>query len=180
MNNEDENRIETKRLILRKLKVSDAEEIFKNWTSDEDVSRYVTWDTHNSIEDTKAWLLEVEKNYNSSKNYDWGITLKDTGELIGSIGAYLKENEDNRYEPGYCLSKKYWRKGYATESLNGVLDFLINKKGIKKFVCMHAKDNPASGSVMKKAGFKYAKDGVFENLNKTKKFESKKYYLDVE
>ena len=172
--------LETERLVLRKLEIKDAEEIFKNWTSDDDVSKYTSWETHKSVEDTIKWLSEVVKNYDDSMKYDWGITLKDTGELIGSIGAYLKENEDNRYEPGYCLSKKYWRNGYATESLKAVLDYLINEKGIKKFVCEHAKDNHASGRVMKKVGFKYVKDSVFENLNKTKRFESKKYYLDIE
>lgn len=179
MNKDNETNIETERLMLRKLKVEDAEEIFKNWTSDGDVSKYTTWETHKSVEDTIKWLSEVVNNNNSTK-FDWKIILKETGEIIGSIGAYLRENDENRYEPGYCLSKKYWRNGYTTEALRGVLDFLINKKGIKKFVCQHAKDNPASGRVLQKAGFKYIKDSFFENIDKTKRFESKKYYLDIE
>jgi len=179
MNNNRTSILESDRLIIRKLEIKDAEEAFKNWTSDDDVSRYTTWETHKSINDTRAWLSAIEKSYNNPENYEWGIILKKTGELIGSISALYRENEDNRYELGYCLSKKYWRNGYTTEALKCVLNYLINEKEIKKFICRHAKDNPASGAVMQKAGFKYVRDGHFENQEGTKKFESKEYYLDI-
>ena len=172
-------RLETERLILRELRIEDAKEIFKNWTNDDEVSKYVTWDTHKSVEDTKNWLSEVEKVYGSNINYEWGIELKATGELIGSIGVYLKAEEDNRYEIGYGISRKYWRNGYTTEALKCVMDYLINQKDLKRFICRHAKDNPASGAVMQKVGFKYVKDGYFENADKTKHFETKDYYLDI-
>ena len=176
----DENIIETERLILRRIRMEDAEEVFKNWTSDDDVSRYMTWETHKSVEDTKNWISFVNQNCNYSTSFEWVVLVKETGELIGSIGAYFKEEKDNRFEVGYGYSKKYWRKGYATESLKGVMDYLINEKKIKRFYCAHAKDNPASGAVMQKVGFKYVKDGYLDLPQKATKFEIKEYYLDIE
>ena len=171
--------LETERLILRKLSINDAKDAFKNWTSHEEVSKYMTWSTHKTIEDTKEWLKQVEKTYEENTGYEWGIVLKKTNELIGSIGVYLKKEFDNRYEIGYVLSKKYWRQGYTTESLKCVMDYLINEEKIKKFVGRHACLNGASGSVMQKAGFRYVKDEWYEKLDKSAVFETKTYYYDV-
>ena len=90
-------KLETDRIILRKLSVKDAKEVFKNWTSDENVSRYMRWTTHKNVEDTIAWLKEEEENYKRDNYYNWGIELKQTKELIGSISALYRE-EDDRYD----------------------------------------------------------------------------------
>lgn len=170
--------LETDRLILRKLKIEDAQEIFNNWTSDSEVAKYVRWSTHKSIEETKQWLAEEEKNYKDIGYYTWGLELKQTRELIGCMSALYREEED-RYEIGYNLAKKYWNQKYTTEALKKVMTFLIDEVGIKKFKCVHAKLNPASGKVMQKVGFKYIKDGYFESYDKTKRYDSKIYYLDI-
>lgn len=178
MNHKGTIRLETERLVLRRLKTEDANEVFKNWTSDDEVSKYMRWTTHKDIEETRSWLQEEEKNYKNNDYYTWGIELKEIGELIGSISALYRE-EDDRYEIGYGIGRKYWRKGYTTESLKKVMDYLINDVGIKKFKCSHAKLNPVSGIVMQKVGFKYVKDDYFESFDKTKKYDSKVYYLDL-
>lgn len=170
--------LETERIILRKIKVEDAEEAFRNWTSDDEVSKYMIWSTHKTVEDTKQWLTEEEKNSKSGENYCFGIVLKETCELIGSMSYHLVKEED-RYEVGYGIGKRFWRNGYTAEALKCLMDFLIKDIGIKKFICRHAKLNPASGAVMQKVGFKYVKDGYYESFDKTKKYESKIYYLDI-
>lgn len=177
MNHKGTIRLETERLVLRRLKIEDANEVFKNWTSDDEVSKYMRWTTHKDIEETRSWLQEEEKNYKNNDYYTWGIELKEIGELIGSISALYRE--DDRYEIGYGIGRKYWRKGYTTESLKKVMDYLINDVGIKRFKCSHAKLNPVSGIVMQKVGFKYVKDDYFESFDKTKKYDSKVYYLDL-
>lgn len=170
--------LETERLKLKPFKESDAEEVFKNWTNDAEVSKYLRWNTHKDINDTKQWLCEETKKCKNLDYYTWGVQLKETGEIIGSISAFLRPEEDNRYEIGYAYGKKYWRKGYATESLKCMMNFLINDVGIKNFVCMHAKLNPASGAVMQKVGFKYIRDDWYESFDKTRKYDCKVYYLD--
>ena len=56
--------LETKRLLLRKLRKNDAESIFGNWASDSEVAKYVTWNAHKDITETKAildmWLAESD------------------------------------------------------------------------------------------------------------------------
>ena len=56
-------KLETERLILRKFKIEDSEEVFKNWTSDAEVAKFVRWSTHKSVDDTREWLTQEEKNY---------------------------------------------------------------------------------------------------------------------
>ena len=77
--------IETKRLFLRKLRKDDAESIFRNWASDSEVAKYVTWSAHKDINETKAildmWLAE----YDNDNCYRYGIENKADGELIGMI-----------------------------------------------------------------------------------------------
>ena len=179
MNKNGTMNLETDRLVLRKLSIEDSKAAFENWSNDEQVSRYMTWNTNKTIEDTKMWLKEVEKIYIENKGYEWGIVLKENNELIGSLGVHCKEEFDDRYEIGYAISKKYWKNGYTTEGLKCVMDYLISKEGIKKFIGRHAMVNFASGSVMQKAGFRYIKDGWYQKLDKTETFQTKVYYYDV-
>ena len=179
MNHKGTITLETERLILRKMKLEDAPIMFKNWTSDDEVSKYMRWSTHKSIVETESWIKDEIKNYEKEDYYCWLIELKEIGEPIGSLGAYLRPEEDNRYEIGYNIAKKYWRNGYTTEALKKIMNYLENTVGIKRFICSHAKQNPASGAVMQKVGFEYVKDCFYESFDKTKKYDSKVYYLDA-
>ncbi len=177
MNNKGTVVLETERLILRKFKLEDVEEIFKNWGSDDEVTKYVRWSTHKTIEDTKEYLENVMQKYENDE-FEWALTLKDTGELIGAMGTFV--SEDDRIEIGYNTARKHWRNGYTTEALRAVMNYLINEVGIRRFRCSHAKLNPASGAVMQKVGFKYVKDEYVEKFDKSAIFDTKVYYLDIE
>ena len=168
--------METDRLILRKLKEDDAKEAFKNWTSDDNVSKYVRWNTHKNIEETKEYIKWEINKCEQEDYYVWGIVIKETNELIGVISAF--PSDDGRYEFGYNIAKKYWNNGYTTEALKKALKYLTNEVGIHKYICSHAVENPASGEVMKKAGFKYIKNIITEKFDKSVSFETKVYYLD--
>ena len=170
--------LETERLILRKLEESDAEEMYKNWASDDEVTKYVRWSTHKNVDETREYIKFENEQCKQDNYYNWGIVLKETGELIGAIGAF--PSEDGRIEQGYNISRKYWNNGYTTEALKKVLEYLTNEVGIHRFRCAHVVLNPASGAVMKKAGFKYIKNGSCEKFDGSKKFETKEYILDVD
>lgn len=77
--------LETERLILRKLKISDDKDIFE-YAKDPEVSRYVTWEPHKSIEDARAFINWNLERYNKGEIGEWAIELKETGRVIGSIG----------------------------------------------------------------------------------------------
>ena len=80
-----EKMIETERLILRELVEEDAEEMFKNWASDDEVSKYVRWTTHKNVEETKEYIKCEQERCKNEGCYNWGIVLKENQELIGAI-----------------------------------------------------------------------------------------------
>ena len=98
MNHKGTKRIETKRLILRPFRMEDAEPMYRNWASDQEVTRYLTWNAHTSVEDTKQILTSWTESYSGPANYQWAIELKETGEPIGSIAA-VEMNENTCRKP---------------------------------------------------------------------------------
>lgn len=170
--------LETERLILRPLALTDAEEIFKNWSSDPEVAKFMFWSTHSDVEVTKKWLADVETKINSDICYDWGFVRKSDNKLIGSGGIYYKENLD-AFEIGYNIMKNCWHQGYTTEAATAMRDFAINSLGSKRIFGRHAKDNPYSGKVMEKLGLHYIGDAEAESMDGTKHFEHKEYILEL-
>ena len=122
----------TERLLLRPLTVDDAESAFANWTSDPDVAKFMRWELHKSISETREWLLSEETLIESDRVYNWGFILKETGELIGSGGLVFVDSKD-MYELGYNMMRKYWRKGLTTEAANAIIGFGKNKLMQKQF-----------------------------------------------
>lgn len=172
--------LETERLMLRPLTVEDAQKVYENWAGDPDVTRFMRWNTHTDANATKEWLTAWVKTVSDQQVYDWGIILKAIDEPIGSIGALTEETEPDRYTFGYCIGKRFWGRGYMTEALCRVLRFMTDVAGIKHYFCYHAKENPVSGIVMEKAGFRYVKDGDYTSYDGKRLFESRIYYLDME
>lgn len=170
--------LETERLILRHLSIDDAETIYQNWTSDPEVAKFMRWELHKNVSETREWLSSEEACVESDGVYNWGFVLKETGELIGSGGLVFIE-EKGMYELGYNVMKKYWGLGIATEASERIIDYGINELKQRQFYCCHAKDNPASGKVMMKVGFVYQNDGEYCSWNNERRFECKEYILVV-
>lgn len=143
--------INTKRFYLRKFKITDAIAMFNNWASDDEVTKYLTWQTHRNVEVSKSfiqYLIDTNKT-------DLAICDRATNEVIGAI-SNVKENADfSACEIGYCLSRKYWNQGVMTEVLDAYLDDLFNNKNYKVVEAEHMVENAASGAVMIKCGFRF-------------------------
>lgn len=169
--------IETERLILRPLCLTDAQEVFNNWASDPEVAKFMVWSTHKDVEVTKAWLAELENTIDSD-SYDWGFVRKEDDKLIGSGGIYYKKPMDS-YNMGYNIMKACWHQGYTTEAAKAMIDFGVNVLDAKKFTANHAKDNPNSGKVMEKVGFHYVCDGQYSKIDGSAQFECKYYVLEI-
>lgn len=156
--------LHTDRLLLRPFTSEDTKDVFDCWESDPDVAKYMFWTSHNDIEKTREWIAfeigQIEKEY----WYRFAIVLKETNELIGTALIYFEEEVDC-WEIGYNLGKEYWSKGYTTEAMKRVMEFAIEELGISQIVGRYAKENPASGNVMKKLGFQYEKDIPYECNN---------------
>ena len=148
-------KLETERLILRKFKEDDAVDMFKNWASDSEVTKYLTWSAHSTVEVsrqiTDLWVSE----YCNMEHYQWAIELKEIGEVIGSIGLVNIDNDNENCEIGYCMGKAFWGKGIMTEAFSEIINFLFKEIGFERLGARHDVDNPASGRVMEKSGLKY-------------------------
>ena len=148
--------IETGRLVLRRFSVGDAQAMYQNWASDPDVTRYLTWQTHTSVEDSRAVLAEWAAAYEQENFYQWAIVLKSHGSgPIGSISAVELDDAIDAAEIGYCIGKAWWRQGITSEALRAVMDFFFDEVEANRVAARHDPNNPHSGMVMQTCGMKY-------------------------
>lgn len=148
--------IETDRLILRRFTMNDAEAMYRNWASDSDVTKYLTWPAHQSVDITRMVLSDWTSNYKNDHFYQWAIVLKENGEEpIGSIAVVSFDDDVQKAHIGYCIGKKWWQRGITSEALCAVIDFLFDDVGVQRIEARHDPKNPNSGAVMKKCGMKY-------------------------
>ncbi|MDD4412982.1 MAG: GNAT family N-acetyltransferase [Oscillospiraceae bacterium] len=146
--------IDTERLILRQFTKNDASDMFCNWVTDPEVSKFWGWKPHENIEETKSLLHGWIEDYKNPKTYHWVIELKSTSQAVGYI--YLNEfDENDSCEVHFALSQKYWNQGFMTEACKAVLAFAFDVLHVEKVHTRHHIDNPASGRVMQKCGMKY-------------------------
>ena len=147
--------IETPRLILRMAQMTDAEPMFRNWASDPEVTKFLTWPTYQSI-DSAYYILDLwTKAYEKQDFYQWMIELKEIGEPIGSISVVNHRDDIASAEIGYCIGQAWWHKGIVTEALGAVIDYLFEVVGMNRIEAKHDTNNPNSGAVMRKCGMKY-------------------------
>ena len=147
--------INTDRLVLRRFEINDANDMFKNWASDAEVSKFLSWDSHKDVMVTKSLLDYWISEYSDDKTYHWAIELKELKEVIGDIKAYNLKDKRSSCEVGYCLSRQFWNKGIMSEALNSVIKYLFEEINLNRIVAMHNTENIASGKVMIKNNMKY-------------------------
>ncbi len=158
MNKTGTQQIETHRLILRRYRIEDAEDMFNNWASDPEVTKFLTWPPHQSVDVTRWLVNDWISHYDDGGFFQWAIELKETGSVIGSIGVVRLEEAIGEAEIGYCLGRAFWGQGIMPEALRAVADYLFDTAGIDRICAGHDVRNPNSGRVMEKAGLK--KEGV--------------------
>ena len=149
-------RIETERLVLRRFSTDDAEAMYRNWASDPEVTKYLTWPAHTSVEVSKTVLKDWVSSYSQNDFYQWAIVLKEHGcDPIGSISAVHWNDDISMVHIGYCLGEAWWHQGIMTEALKAVMEFFFDVVGANRIESRHDPRNPHSGMVMKKCGMKY-------------------------
>ena len=153
--------IKTERLILRKIMPDDAEMVYK-WMSDPDVIKYEDWAPHQNVEYTRGYIMHVFGDYSSNQSYNWGIQLNN--ELIGHV--VVVDINDRKGSVGYYLRKDFWSKGYTTEAVKAIIEYMLFDVGIGKIEAKHSIKNIASGKILKKIGMAYkghVKEVYFSN-----------------
>lgn len=147
--------LETQRLILRRFILTDAAAVYINWANDPEVTKYLTWPTHQNIEDSKIILREWVARYEDLGFYQWAIVLKERGdEPVGSISVVHKNDKIGMVHIGYCIGKKWWHQGITSEALTALLRFFFDEVGVNRIESRHDPRNAHSGRVMIKCGMK--------------------------
>ena len=155
MNHCGTQRLETPRLVLRRLAASDAEAVYRNWASDPEVTRFLTWPTHTDVEVTRQVIGTWLPLYGKNDYYHWAITLKENGdEPIGTVHGLVNDDLES-IQIGYCLGRAWWHRGIMSETVQAVIDFFFDRVDANCICSYHDTNNPHSGMVMKHCGMKY-------------------------
>ena len=147
--------LETERLLLRPFSPDDAQAMFDGWANDPEVTRYVTWGPHGTVETTRALLSYWIREYEKPERLNFAIELKADGRLIGGIDVvgYLGGVKGTPVI-GYALSKAHWNHGYMTEACQRLLDHLFSL-GYKEVRIDAMPENTGSVRVIEKCGGRF-------------------------
>ena len=140
--------LETERLFIQRLKYEDAEEIFYAYASKPEATRYLSWATHRSVDETRTYLKYAVESWNFGTDYAYAIRLKNRV-LIGSIGVV---HDEGKVQLGYVISPGHWGKGYTTEACCKLLSILKNIPELYRVGTFVDAGNIASIRVLEKCG----------------------------
>ncbi len=153
--------LDTERLCVRQFLLSDWE-VLNVFLSDPEVIRYMHFRAWTEEKRRKwfVWCVQNGEEPNSDA-FNWAITLKTSGELIGwlGIGGASQPTVERERDFGYALSRQSWGQGYMSEALTAVLRFEFDVLKTPRIYGECDLANMASGRVMEKAGMRY--EGIF-------------------
>ena len=152
MNHRGTVELETDRLILRRFVYEDAGAMYTNWAHDPEVTKYLRWYAHSSLEATRSVVHQWIGGYMRMDNYLWAIVPRDVGEPIGSISVVKYDTSTSMVHVGYCIGQQWWNQGYTSEALIRLVRFFFEDVGVNRIEALHDPRNPNSGKVMMKAG----------------------------
>jgi RimJ/RimL family protein N-acetyltransferase len=162
--------IQTERLILRNF-VDDDLETFLAYRNDSAVAKYQGWGLPYSREKAEAFVASMKERVALIQDgwIQYAIALKETNELIGDLGSYIRKEDIRQARIGFTIAAKYWRKGYVSEVIPYLLEYLFEDMDIHRVVADCDVDNVASYRTLEKLGFRreahfiesYLVDGVY-------------------
>ncbi|MEG1255032.1 GNAT family N-acetyltransferase [Clostridium sp.] len=167
--------LETSRLIIKNTRKEDASFCLDIWLDDE-MGKYLSDPPRDKASDTYLRWKENVENYDGC--YYFIAVSKETGDYIGTCSAVPSEDQKH-WDLGYCVHKKYWRQGYATEIIKVLIDFCYINGG-RKITADVAQENPGSNAVLRKLGFYVEKEGTFKKCGTDIIYDEYTYRLDLE
>ncbi len=149
--------ITTNRLVLRLFQEKDAPAVTELCNNYNIYKNTLHLPYPYSLQDALSWITHHLDNFNADKSYEFAITKKDSGDLLGAVALSNNEKFING-ELAYWVGEPFWGNGYATEAAQAMLDFAFKEKKYHKVFARYFDSNPASGKVLEKLGMK--KEGV--------------------
>ncbi|AJS61247.1 GNAT family N-acetyltransferase [Paenibacillus sp. IHBB 10380] len=152
--------LETERLLLREITNQDAEGIFACFSNDE-VTRYYGQNNLENIEQAKQVIAFFAKNYEEKRGIRWGIEVKGTEGIIGTIGFNAWMPKHRRAELGYEIHPAHWRRGYASEAIAQIISYGFRDLNLTRIGAVVFIENEGSNLLLTKLGFQ--KEGILKN-----------------
>ncbi|OXE99145.1 ribosomal-protein-alanine N-acetyltransferase [Flavobacterium araucananum] len=144
--------IETERLLLRRVTIDDANDIFI-LRSNPETMKFIPRPLLKSAEDALVLIAEIESKINTNVGINWAITLKDNPKLLGIIGYYRMQPENYRAEIGYILLPEFHGKGIIPEAVNRLITYGFEDLKLHSIEAVIDPENYASEKVLQKCGF---------------------------
>lgn len=144
--------LQTRRLVLRKHRSEDALPLHKDFGCDEKMFEFSGWNPYATEEQAAEAVQRFLDGYADAHFYGWAIDYE--GELAGTIGAYDYDAETDSIEIGCSIARRFWGKGFASEAVKAVLDYLLEEEKIGRVTAWCAADNIGSLRAMEKAGMR--------------------------
>jgi Acetyltransferases, including N-acetylases of ribosomal proteins len=144
--------LETERLILRPITKEDADDIYE-YSRSPVVGPNAGWKPHANKKET---LMIIEEIFLEQENV-FGIVLKETGKMIGSVGLISdpKREYGSAKMLGYAIGDLYWGNGYTTEASLAVIDYGFQERYCHLITAYCYPENDRSKRVIAKCGFEY-------------------------
>jgi RimJ/RimL family protein N-acetyltransferase len=140
--------IELSRVRLRRPRPSDAEALFE-CASDLELARYMDWPVTTSMSELKERIGQREKRWVSGEEFYWVIALPNEDRAIGAIACRV---DKHAADFGFFVNRRYWRKGYATEAAQAVVDWAMSVPNVWRVWATCDVENVASARVLQKVG----------------------------
>lgn len=154
--------IPTKRLVLRKLKPEDKNEIFY-LKSSEEILKYLDNKKHETIEESEKYIEKINNGVAQNQWIQWGITLNGSEKIIGTICLWNIEKDTKTAEVGYELMCEYQGKGIMQEALMTVMKYAFKFIKLKSLTAYTHKNNEKSINLLERNKFAYLnEDGNYK------------------
>ena len=166
--------IETRRLYLRGFERTDISFAISVW-NDPEMGKYLQDPSLENVDDAYRNSLET---LGEDKTCCYLIAeSKETGEQIGTC-SFIPSEAGRTFDIAYCVHRKYWNNGYATEMAQGLMDY-AKRQGAKKITAYVNKENAASNSIVKKLGLHVVGEKVYKKRGTQIIYTDYKYELKL-
>jgi [ribosomal protein S5]-alanine N-acetyltransferase len=167
--------LSTERLLLRRITMEDAPEIFF-LRSDQTILQFLSKEPAANMKEAEDFITLVSNNIGNNEAIIWAITLKEyPSKAIGTICFWRMQKEHYRAELGYVLDPKYWRQGIMKEAIFKIIEYGFDSMGLHSVEARINPHNIASASVLESTGF--VREAYFkEDFHHGGKFEDTAVY----
>ena len=144
--------IKAERICLRGIEESDLDQLYSIF-SDPKVMRYWSTLPLESIEEARTLLKEIQTGNQQRTMLKWGVALKETDILIGTVTLFHLEQSQERAEIGYAQARAYWGQGYIHEALQSLLTYAFEEMKLRRVEADVDPRNAASIKTLERLGF---------------------------